>query len=104
MKYQKTLLLNFSAAVSMMLGALSFQSCSDDDNSGSAASAGDTEYIGKAVGNFSEDEWYPGGRLGTTLNVVAKCYEDETPATTQMGLSSLFKKGEGFFEDRKSVV
>jgi CxxC motif-containing protein (DUF1111 family) len=98
MKYQKTLLLNFSAAAGMMLGALTLQSCSDDDNSGSAASAGDTEYIGKAVGNFSEDEWYPGGRLGTTLNVVAKCYEDETPATTQMGLSSLFKKGEGFFE------
>ena len=40
----------------------------------------DAKYVGQAVGNFSADEWYPGGQLGTTDNVTAGCYEDETPA------------------------
>ena len=36
----------------------------------------DARYVGQAVGNFSADEWYPGGELGTTDNVTAGCYED----------------------------
>ena len=58
----------------------------------------DARYVGQAVGNFSEDEWYPGGRLGTTLNVTAGCYEDETPAVDEMGLMRAFNLGEAAFE------
>ena len=60
-------------------------------------------YIGKAVGNFSADEWYPGGELGTTLNVSGGCYEDETPATTNMGLTDQFNRGEMFFERNVTI-
>ena len=58
----------------------------------------DAKYVGQEVGNFTADEWYPGGRLGTTLNVTAGCYEDETPATEQQGLMQAFTLGEAAFE------
>ena len=58
----------------------------------------DAKYIGQAVGNFTAEEWYPGGQLGTTLNVTEGCYEDETPAVTQQGLTRAFNHGEMFFE------
>ena len=58
----------------------------------------DANYVGQAVGNFTADEWYPGGTLGTTMNVSRGCYEDETPATTAQGLSDAFNHGEMFFE------
>ena len=54
----------------------------------------DAKYVGQAVGNFSAEEWYPGGQLGTTLNVTEGCYEDETPAVTAQGLSRAFNHGE----------
>ena len=60
---------------------LSAISCTDDTQDLSDVwQSDDYNYIGKAVGNFTEDEWYPGGRLGTTENIQAGCYEDETPA------------------------
>lgn len=58
----------------------------------------DAKYVGQAVGNFTADEWYPGGRLGTTLNVADDSYEDEAPAVTEQGLSRAFVHGEMFFE------
>lgn len=58
----------------------------------------DAKYVGQAVGNFSAEEWYPGGLLGTTLNITEGCYEDEAPAVTQQGLTSQFNHGEMFFE------
>ena len=58
----------------------------------------DAKYVGQAVGNFTADEWYPAGRLGTTDNVTEGCYEDETPAVTEMGLSQAFNLGEAAFE------
>lgn len=58
----------------------------------------DAKYVGQAVGNFSADEWYPGGRLGTTDNVTAGCYEDPTPATEQQGLMTAFNNGQSSFE------
>ena len=58
----------------------------------------DSKYLGQAVGNFTAAEWYPGGELGTTDNVTAGCYEDETPAVTAQGLTSQFNHGEMFFE------
>lgn len=84
--------------VSGMLG-MSLLSCSDDDNiNPSAGNTDDVSFVGKAVGNFEASEWYPGGELGTTDNVTAGCYEDETPAVTQMGLTDHFNRGELFFE------
>lgn len=72
-------------------------SCSDDI--GSSTSGADVEYIGKAVGNFSEDEWYPGGKLGTTTNVTAGCYEDETPVVgDNEEMLVAFNKGQALFE------
>ena len=58
----------------------------------------DAKYVGQAVGNFSAEEWYPGGLLGTTDNVTEGCYEDETPATEQQGLMQAFNLGEAAFE------
>lgn len=84
--------------VSGMLG-MSLLSCSDDDNiNPDAGNTDDVSFVGKAVGNFEASEWYPGGELGTTDNVTAGCYEDETPAVTQMGLTDHFNRGELFFE------
>ena len=58
----------------------------------------DGKYVGEAVGNFSKEEWYPGGALGTTDNVASGCYEDESPAVTAQGLIDDFNAGEKFFE------
>ena len=58
----------------------------------------DAKYVGTTVGNFTADEWYPGGLLGTTLNVADDSYEDEAPAVTEQGLSRAFVHGEMFFE------
>lgn len=79
---------------------LPLSGCSDDDvkDSGQSENMGDADYIGKAVGNFTADEWYPGGKLGTTDNVTAGCYEDESPAVEKDGLLTEFNLGEGFFE------
>ena len=75
-------------------------SCSDDNTVGSVTEEKtfEAEYIGKAVGNFSAEEWYPGGELGTTENVTAGCYEDEAPAVTSQGLLTEFRLGTTFFE------
>lgn len=85
----------------MMVG-LTVASCSDSNDvageEGGQASAFEADYIGKAVGNFSADEWYPGGKLGTTDNVTAGCYEDEAPAVNEQGLLTAFNLGETFFE------
>ena len=70
--------------------------CSDDDPI--TTPGDDYQYVGKPVNGFSADEWYPGGRLGTTDNISSGCYEDEAPAVTAQGLSDNFKSGEFFFE------
>ena len=58
----------------------------------------DAKYVGQAVGNFTAEEWYPGGVLGTTDNVTEGCYEDQTPATEQQGLMAPFNLGQAAFE------
>ncbi len=65
---------------------------------GSGKTESDAKYVGQAVGNFTAEEWYPGGMLGTTLNITEGSYEDETPAVTAQGLSRAFNHGEMFFE------
>ncbi|MBQ1618089.1 MAG: hypothetical protein II095_00975 [Bacteroidales bacterium] len=76
---------------------LALASCKDD-NTPQSSTTGESAFIGKAVGNFEASEWYPGGELGTTDNVLASCYEDETPAVTRQGLTQAFNHGEFFFE------
>ncbi len=76
-------------------------SCSDSNDIGGNTpdpTKDDEAYIGKAVGNFTAEEWYVGGEKGTTMNVTQGCYEDETPAVTEMGLTDAFNRGEQFFE------
>lgn len=85
----------------LLLAACTLTACSDDDNAESAISTigeDDYKYVGQQVGNFLAEEWYPGGRLGTTTNTTASCYEDETPAIQEAGLLSAFKMGEMLFE------
>ena len=93
--FKKTTL--YAAAGCLCLAAAA---CSDDDITGGGEVIRDDDYtfIGKAVGNFSADEWYPGGKLGTTENITAGCYEDETPSVSNMGLMDEFNLGEMFFE------
>lgn len=100
--------LNKTRNIQLLAGCicLSMAACSDDTPStggGQTGAVDDVSYIGKAVGNFSADEWYPGGELGTTLNVSEGCYEDETPATTNMGLTDQFNRGEMFFERNVTI-
>ncbi len=83
------------------LMALALTGCSDDNvttPNPDASGEDDYAYFGKAVGNFTAAEWYPGGQLGTTNNVSNSSYEDETPAVTNQGLAQAFKYGEAFFE------
>lgn len=44
------------------------------------------------------EEYYSGGRLGTTFNRTASAFEDPTPAVEEAGLFDSFKYGEYFFE------
>ncbi len=72
--------------------------CDKTPENNAPARESDAKYVGQAVGNFTAEEWYPGGELGTTLNVTEGCYEDETPAVTQQGLTAQFNHGGMFFE------
>lgn len=85
----------------LLLAVGTLTACNDDDNTeGIISTIGedDYQYVGQQVGNFLAEEWYPGGRLGTTINTTASCYEDETPAIEEAGLLNAFKMGEMLFE------
>lgn len=45
------------------------------------------------------DEWYAGGKLGTTFNTTSSAYEQPTPAIENAGLISAFISGEQLFEN-----
>ncbi len=64
-------------------------SCSDSDPKNDTPSIDEDEL---------SEEWYTGGKLGTTFNASASAYEDPTPAVEEMGLVDRFKYGEMFFE------
>lgn len=92
--------ISFAAAVMPM----AFISCSDDDEKiSTGATDTDANFVGQAVGNFSAEEWYPGGRLGTTENITVGCYEDESPAVEQQGLTAEFFQGEQMFEKQYTI-
>ena len=90
----------------MMLAtlALPLSSCSDDTTNYGEGTETDANHVGKATGNFSAEEWFPGGELGTTDNTTAGCYEDETPAVSNSAdLLTAFHKGEALFERNYTV-
>ncbi len=91
---------NKSLLILAGLMAMGLSACKDNDPDVSGQGyVEDAEYVGKSVGNFSADEWYPGGKLGTTDNVTAGCYEDETPVVVDNEkLELAFKLGEAVFE------
>ena len=64
------------------------------------ASCSDSKHDGPQPGDEAElsEEWYAGGKLGTTFNSGANAFEDPTPAVEQAGLTDRFKYGEMFFE------
>lgn len=85
----------FAAAI---LSSMALMSCKDEVDPEPTISETDAAYVGQAVGNFSADEWYPGGKLGTTENTASNCYSDEAPAIAQQGLTDAFFEGEQLFE------
>jgi CxxC motif-containing protein (DUF1111 family) len=72
-------------------------SCLDDDTPiGLGDLTPDEEVFGKATGNFTADEWFPGGQLGTTDKAS---YSAPAPAVTNVaGMEEDFTTGEDFFE------
>lgn len=89
-----------SFALALTLSAVG---CSDD-NTPVETTGTDSEFVGKSIGNFSADEWYPGGRLGTTENTGSSCYEDPTPAVdNDKELRDQFFIGEQMFERQYTV-
>ena len=80
-----------------MLAASVLSACSDSSDSMSDLGplTPDEEVFGKATGNFTAEEWYPGGELGTTEKAS---YSAITPAAEQAGMEEDFNTGEGFFE------
>ena len=76
-----------------MLGSI-LVSCSKDDVVEVENDNDDYKYVGQAVGNMSADEWYPGGKLGTTENTGSTCYQDQTPAVdaSNIGFNNSVKR------------
>ncbi len=77
----------------MLSGLLALTACSDSDDN-NTTNQPEANYVGQAVGNFTAAEWYPGGELGTTESISSNCYEDNTPAVDQQGLTDLFNQGD----------
>lgn len=75
------------AAVALTAGTAMclLSGCSDDDNP-----VNETQEL--------SEEYYAGGKLGTTFNTSASAYEDPTPAVENAGMTDRFKYGEYFFE------
>ena len=93
--------MNIKGFSALLLGLTVAVGCTDGNNGikeSVYSREPDAKYVGQAVGNFSADEWYPGGELGTTTNVTAGCYEDETPSVVNQGLLTAFNMGEAAFE------
>ena len=80
-----------------MLSVTMLTACSDDDDNanGLGSLTPDEQAFGKATGNFTAEEWYPGGQLGTTEKAS---YSAPAPAVEKIaGMEDNFITGEGFF-------
>ncbi len=69
-----------------MAAMLALTSCSDNNSD-----------IPTPSGNLP-DEYYTGGKLGTTFNTTASAYEQFTASVENQGLVASFKRGERIFE------
>jgi len=72
--------------------------CSDSDDKVTGLGPLETEEqdFGKATGNFTAEEWFPGGQLGTTEKAS---YSAPAPAVQNIaGMEEDFNTGEDFFE------
>ena len=79
-----------------MLSAAGLTACSDNNDFADLGPLTPEEQaFGKATGNFTAEEWYPGGELGTTEKAS---YSAITPAAIAAGMEDDFNTGEGFFE------
>ena len=89
----------FSVTFNGLLAFSMLTACSDDSTSSSLTKLGELEegeeVFGKATGNFTAEEWFPGGELGTTENAS---YSAIAPAAEQAGMEGDFNVGEDFFE------
>lgn len=90
----------FCTGLLLGLASLTFVACSDDNTEPGTPDTGfsnSSNKAGTANDMFTAEEWYPGGELGTTTNEVG-CYSNEAPAVDNLGLETIFKYGEQFFE------
>ena len=79
-----------------MLSATGLTACSDNSElSDLGQLTPEEQTFGKATGNFTAEEWYPGGQLGTTEKAS---YSAITPAAQAAGMEDDFNTGNGFFE------
>lgn len=72
-----------------MLASALFVACDDDENNSDA---------GQNTVQGVEDQYYSGGKLGTTFITSSKAFEQPTPAVENSGLFMSFNRGEKMFE------
>ena len=77
--------------------APAFTACSDsNDLTGLGELETEDQAFGKATGNFTAEEWFPGGKLGTTEKAS---YSAPTPAVQSIaGMEEDFNTGNDLFE------
>ena len=98
MNYFKTI--NKMAIIGLMMspalvGCSSNDPVSDSNENSNGLTPGDSKF-GKATGNFTAEEWYPGGELGTTTN---RSYSaTTTPVDEDADMTASFNRGEDMFE------
>lgn len=85
----KKLLTTVSRFMAMGILVCPFAACSDDDPNPTPEPEPEEEL---------SEEYYAGGKLGTTFNSSSSAFEDPTPAIENAGLTANFKHGEYFFE------
>ena len=80
-----------------VLSVLTLSACHDDDNNDNLGTLTPSdEVFGKGNEVFSAEEWYPGGKLGTTEKAS---YSAAAPAVVKIaGMEEDFNTGEDFFE------
>ena len=80
-----------------LIVAPAFTACSDSNDLTELGQLETEEQtFGKATGNFTAEEWFPGGKLGTTEKAS---YSAPTPAVENIaGMEEDFNTGEDFFE------
>ena len=81
-----------------LLSATLLTACSDSNDTTNELGSltPEDELFGKQVGNFTAEEWYPGGALGTTEKAS---YSAPAPAVSNIaGMEEDFNTGEDFFE------